>query len=306
MPKSSPYSTVERERWASLGSRMHTSVTPEQFEQLKGLNDQVSIQEVNDIYLPLAEMIHHRVMASMQLHHTLSSFLQLDGPKAPFILGIAGSVAAGKSTTARLLQVLLSQYDSHPQVDMVTTDGFLYPNAVLQSQGMMNKKGFPQSYDTKRLLRFLTDIKSGKPNVTAPMYSHLVYDIVPDQEQTINSPDILIVEGINVLQVSREGSIFVSDFFDYSIFVDASEQHLEQWYIERFNLLRTTAFQKPESYFHRFADLQEEEAQQLAQQIWRDINLVNLTENILPTKPRAELILVKGERHGVEKILMRK
>ncbi|MBH5320351.1 type I pantothenate kinase [Paenibacillus sp. GSMTC-2017] len=306
MQHTSPYITIDRKQWANLESPLHPAIAPEQFDELKGLNDQVSIHELKDIYLPLAELIHLRVLASQQLNEITSSFLNRQPEKVPFILGIAGSVAAGKSTTARLLQVLLYHYQEHANVQMITTDGFLYPNQTLLERNIMNKKGFPISYDTKKLIRFLSNIKAGKDTVNAPIYSHFAYDILPDEVQTISKPDILIVEGINVLQVSREGSVFVSDFFDYSIFVDADVHNLEKWYIERFSLLRKTAFQNPNSYFHRFAALQDEDALQHAKQIWRDINLLNLNENILPTKPRAELVLFKGDNHGVEKVLLRK
>ncbi|WCF10513.1 type I pantothenate kinase [Paenibacillus thiaminolyticus] len=302
----SPYITMKRSEWARLNGQSHLSVTSEQFNQLKGLNERIALDELEDVYLPLTKLLHIYVTAAQHLKASSSSFLGTATDNVPYIIGIAGSVAAGKSTTARLLQALLSQYKEHPRVDIVTTDGFLYPNRTLEERGIMNKKGFPESYDTKRLLRFLMDIKSGKTEVHAPVYSHLSYDIVPEERIAVCQPDILIVEGINVLQVSKEASVFVSDFFDFSIYVDAREHDLETWYIERFLLLRDTAFRNPDSYFHRYASLTEEEAVRRAKNIWRDINQVNLVENILPTRFRAKLILSKAADHRIRDILLRK
>lgn len=306
MNSGSSHITIPRKDWAQLYDQRVLSITPEHFEQLKGVNDQITIDELSDVYLPLAEFIHIQVTAAQQLQKQERAFLKQPDEKTPYIIGIAGSVAAGKSTTARLLQTLLSEYDNHPHVDIVTTDGFLYPNQVLQDRGIMHKKGFPQSYDIRKLIQFLSDVKAGAPEVSAPIYSHLVYDIVQDQMQTVRNPDILIVEGINVLQVSRAASVFVSDFFDYSIFVDADEAELEQWYLERFLILRGTAFQNASSYFHRYSDLTEDEAIAFAKNIWKDINQINLIDNILPTKARAKMILVKGSQHKVQSIHIRK
>ncbi|MCE5170014.1 type I pantothenate kinase [Paenibacillus profundus] len=302
----SPYITIEREDWSRLHEQSRLSLSPERFESLKGINERISVDEVEDIYLPLTKLINLHVAAAQQLRATTASFLQKKTDKVPYIIGIAGSVAAGKSTTARLLQALLSQYEEHPEVEIVTTDGFLYPNRILEDKRMMNKKGFPQSYDTKRLIQFLTDIKAGQAEVHAPVYSHLSYDIIPDETIKVKKPDILILEGINVLQVSREASVFVSDFFDFSIYVEAREPDLEKWYVERFLLLRDTAFQNPTSYFHRYAELTEEEAITRARSIWRDINQVNLTKNILPTKGRAKLILSKDTDHRIQNVHLRK
>lgn len=307
MKRYSPYYEYDREAWAALRDHTPLPLTAEELEQLKGLNDQMSIKEVEEVYLPLTRLIHLYVKASQQLHDITSSFLRNGTPKVPYIIGIAGSVAVGKSTTARLLQTLLARWESHPKVDLVTTDGFLYPNAVLEERDIMNKKGFPESYDIKKLIRFIADIKSGKPEVQAPLYSHLTYDVLQDEVQTVHQPDILIVEGINVLQVNKGARVFVSDFFDFSIYVDAPEKDIEQWYIDRFLLLRSTAFNNEQSYFHpRFSKLSREESIVTASQIWHEINAKNLHENILPTKERAQLILTKGENHAIQKIRLRK
>lgn len=308
MRRYSPYIEFDRRDWADLSD--HSTplpLTEQELEQLKGLNEHVSLQEVQEVYLPLTHLIHMYVGASQQLHELTSSFLRKKARKTPFIIGIAGSVAVGKSTTARLLQTLLSRWHTHQKVDLVTTDGFLYPNAVLEEKGIMNRKGFPESYDIKRLITFMGDIKSGKPNVRAPRYSHLTYDILQNEESVINNPDILIVEGINVLQVKKESPLFVSDFFDFSIFIDADEKDIARWYIERFQLLRQTAFQNPKSYFHgRFSNLSEEEVHSAAKHTWKSINAKNLHENILPTKGRAQLILKKEADHSIQHIYLRK
>jgi type I pantothenate kinase len=303
----SPYFKFDREEWSTLRDNTPLPLTEKDLQQLKGLNEQVSIQEVEQIYLPLTRLINFYVGASQQLHQATTSFLDRNQtPKIPYIIGIAGSVAVGKSTTARLLQTLLSRWANHRKVDLITTDGFLYPNEVLEEKGLMKKKGFPESYDIKALIKFIADVKSGKPEVTAPIYSHLTYNIVPGENAVVSNPDILIVEGINVLQVSKDAQLFVSDFFDLSLYVDADEDDIERWYIERFRMLRDTAFQNPQSYFHRYADLTEEQAVQTAAQIWGEINARNLHENILPTRGRARLILKKGPDHGVQEILLRK
>ena len=306
MTSSSPYITLNRSQWARLRDQFNLSLSAEQFHCLIGLNENISINEVEEVYLPLTELIHIRVEAAQRLHKETSNFLHQTPAHVPYIIGIAGSVAAGKSTTARLLQALLSQCPEHPHVQIVTTDGFLYPNRELERRGIMNKKGFPQSYNTKKLLRFLKDVKSGCDEVLAPVYSHFVYDIVPDESIVVRRPDILILEGINVLQVSKEASTFVSDFFDYSIYVDAKVKDLEQWYLERFLMLRHTAFQDPDSYFHRYAALSERDAIDTARRIWKEINELNLMENILPTRGRAQLILNKGNDHRVGSVQLRK
>ncbi|MGZ9584405.1 type I pantothenate kinase [Paenibacillus marinisediminis] len=306
MKSFSPYLTLERNQWATLYDHMQLSLTSAQFERLLGLNERILIDEAEEVYLPLTKLIHIHVAAAKQLRADTTAFMKQDDVHVPYIIGIAGSVAAGKSTTARLLQALLSQCEDHPRVDIVTTDGFLYPNKVLEERGIMNKKGFPQSYDMKKLIQFLTDVKAGYDEVHAPVYSHQVYDIVEDETIVVRKPDILILEGINVLQVNKTASVFVSDFFDFSIYVDAPEQELEHWYMERFLLLRETAFQNPDSYFHRFTEIDKEDAVQIAKDIWQSINHVNLKQNIYPTKSRAKLILCKGEDHRVEKIMLRK
>lgn len=301
------YDEITRAQWAaSKHDESSPPITQEEFMRLKGLNDPIPFKEVEEVYHPLSHLIHFFVTASQQLQSTAASFVQLPENKVPFIIGIAGSVAVGKSTTARLLQVLLSRSQSHPRVDLVTTDGFLYPNHILEQRGLMKRKGFPESYSIRRLLQFLSEVKSGKAEVAAPLYSHLSYDVLPDEQQWVRSPDILIVEGINVLQVHKQAPLFVSDFFDLSLYVDADEKDIERWYVERFLMLRDTAFRNPQSYFHRFAELTEQEAVQTARDIWREINAVNLHENILPTRGRAGMILEKGPNHGIERVLIRK
>ncbi|MEI7026208.1 type I pantothenate kinase [Paenibacillus sp. y28] len=307
MTSYSPYLEFNRNEWSALRDHTPLSLTEEELEQLKGFNEQVSIQEVEKIYLPLTRLIHLHVVAAQQLHQSTTCFHQHHAPKSPFIIGIAGSVAVGKSTTARLLQTLLSRWDNHRKVDLITTDGFLYPNGVLEKRGLMNKKGFPESYDIKKLLKFIGDVKSGYPEVKAPLYSHLTYDILPDEAAVVHNPDILILEGINVLQVSKDAKLFVSDFFDFSIYVDAEESDIERWYIDRFLRLRATAFKNTQSYFHsRFANQTEQEARESAAQIWKEINARNLHENILPTKRRAQLILQKGPDHKIQRVHLRR
>ncbi|MDG4656012.1 type I pantothenate kinase [Ectobacillus antri] len=298
------YIEFSREQWAQL-QQAPCELTERELMELQGLNESLSMREVTDVYLPLTRLLNLYVEASQQLHRNVSTFLENRTKKVPYIIGIAGSVAVGKSTTARLLQKLLARFESHPRVDLVTTDGFLYPNRILEERQIMNKKGFPESYDTKNLIDFISAIKSGEKAV-APVYSHLEYDILPGDGQVIDRPDILIVEGINVLQVSPSHQIFVSDFFDFSIYVDACEQNIERWYIERFFMLQKTAFQNSNSYFHRYVNLSKEDTLQLAQRIWREINAKNLRENILPTRSRAQSILYKGENHNITKISLRK
>jgi type I pantothenate kinase len=246
------------------------------------------------------------VAASQNLQKVSSTFLGMLAPKMPYVVGVAGSVAVGKSTFARILQELLKRWPDHPKVDLVTTDGFLFPNAVLEERGIMNRKGFPESYDTRRLVNFLAAVKSGEPEVRAPVYSHVVYDIVPGEENVVRQPDIMILEGLNVLQVSDQGVEFVSDYFDFSIYIDTEEAFVEQWYVDRFLTLCETVFQDERSYFHRFSHLNHEEAVATARFIWHEINGKNLKENILPTRQRASLVLHKAEDHAVEQVQLRK
>jgi len=271
----------------------------------------MSIDEVADVYLPLSRLLNLYVGATQSLHQATATFVGSEGPRVPFVIGIAGSVAVGKSTISRVLKALLSHWPSHPQVDLITTDGFLLPQSVLEARGITDRKGFPESYDVRRLVRFLADVKSGVPEVQAPVYSHLRYDIVPGEYEVVRHPDVVIVEGLNVLQTgsSRAGRpmpMFVSDFFDVAIYVDAQETDIEQWYIERFLALRETVFKNPSSYFHRYAALTGEQAIETARGIWRSINLANLRENVLPTRERAHVILEKGRDHAVRRVRLRK
>jgi type I pantothenate kinase len=286
-------------------------LTSDDLGQLRALNEPLNIAEIEDIYFPLAHLLELHIKSYDSLRNDNNHFFRRNQQKLPFIIGIAGSVAVGKSTTARVLRKVLSLLPDKPRVELVTTDGFLYPNKILIERNILNKKGFPESYDTKQLLHFLSAIKSGQQSLKVPVYSHLEYDILPDKRVTIDNPDILIIEGINVLQVNSQRSsnnnkVFVSDFFDYSIYVDAMEKDILTWYIDRFESLRATAFQNPSSYFHKYADLNNTESHNRATQIWNEINKPNLHDNILPTKYRANLILRKGSNHFVENIKVRK
>ena len=301
----SPYISLTREEWARLGAELPVPLTEADLHELRGVNEEVSLAEVADIYVPLARLLSLHVEAAQGLYRVTETFLGGLPGKVPYVIGIAGSVAAGKSTTSRIVQAVLARWPSHPRVDLVTTDGFLYPNEVLEARGLMHRKGFPESYDVRRLVRFVGELKSGTSPLSAPVYSHLRYDIVPGVEQTVVSPDIVIIEGLNVLQ-SGDAPLFISDYFDFSIYVDAPPASLRAWYIERFLKLRETVFQDPDSYFHRYSKLSEPEARETALRIWTEINERNLRENIEPTRERASLILEKGRGHSVRNVRLRR
>lgn len=307
---SSRYINFSREEWAQRRANTPLTISEERLASLRSVNDRLSLEEVEQIYLPLSRLLNLYAAATQKLHAATSTFLDHATAQVPYLIGLAGSVCVGKSTTARLLQALIADWPSHPRVDLITTDGFLYPNGILQERGLMARKGFPESYDLRRLVRFLADVKAGKSEVTAPVYSHLTYDIVPDQHQSICQPDILIVEGLTILQgkehTQHRQRFLVSDFFDFTIYIDADESNIEQWYGERFLTFRETAFRDPTSFFTRFAHLSVEEAVQTARGIWDEINGPNLRENILPTRERAHLILTKGDHHLVQEIRLRK
>ena len=307
----SPHRVFDRAEWAKLRAGTPLTLDEADLTRLRSLNDPISLDEVVDIYLPLSRLLSLYVAATQDLHDATRTFLGARDGVTPFVIGIAGSVAVGKSTAARVLRALLRRWPNTPKVELIATDGFLLPNAVLLSEGLMERKGFPESYDLKALLAFLNDVKSGKRNVTAPVYSHLTYDILPGETVAVDRPDILIVEGLNVLQTSRlprDGRAvpFVSDFFDFAIYLDAEAADVRQWYIERFRRLRETAFQDPRSYFHRFATLDDAEAERVADDLWSRINLVNLVDNILPTRPRADLILRKDASHAIVEVALRR
>ena len=307
----SPYRIFPREEWAALRADTPMTLTPDEVARLRSLNDRLDMAEVEEIYLPISRLLSLYVAATQRLFRSQQHFLGTEDAKMPYIIGVAGSVAVGKSTTARVLQALLARWTNVPKVDLITTDGFLFPNAILEREGLMEKKGFPESYDLPALLRFLADVKAGRRPVRAPVYSHLVYDVLPNHWVEVDRPEILIIEGLNVLQTGglpRDGKAipFVSDFFDFSVYLDADEDVLRGWYVDRFLALRQTAFRDPKSFFHRYAQLSDAEAIATATAIWTRINLVNLHENILPTRPRADLILKKGASHLVEGVALRR
>ena len=307
----SPYRRFSRDDWANLRADTPLTLTAADLARIRSLNDPISVEEVVAIYLPLSRLLALYVAATQSLFKATQRFLGAVDGKMPYIIGIAGSVAVGKSTTARLLKALMSRWPNTPKVELVTTDGFLHPNATLLRDGLMERKGFPESYDGTAILRFLSEIKAGQRKVRAPVYSHLIYDVVPGGFVEVDRPDILIVEGLNVLapnRPQRDGNErpFVSDYFDFSVYVDAQTLLIEQWYVERFMRLRQTAFRDPSSYFRKYASLTDAEAHATALSIWNTINLVNLQENILPTRPRADLILRKGASHKIEEVALRK
>jgi type I pantothenate kinase len=309
--EASPYLELSRSDWANLRAETALTLSAADVGRLTGLGDRIDLTEVEQVYLPLSRLLHIYCQSAGQLHRATRKFLGDPQPRAPFVVGIAGSVAVGKSTTARLLHSLMAQWPEGGAVDLVTTDGFLLPNVELDRKNMLHRKGFPESYDRRALLRFLTKVKAGQPEVSAPVYSHLHYDIVPNQQQIIDQPAVLIIEGLNVLQPPRpdrrgRSGLAVSDFFDFSVYVDAKPRDIQHWYVDRFLRLRATAFAREESYFHRYAELSDESARQKAQKIWAETNEPNLRENILPTRSRASLVLTKGEDHKVTRVRLRK
>lgn len=302
-----PFEAIDRQAWAALAPVTPLPLSETEIVQLRGLSNPLDRAEVDDVYHPLSRLLSLYVEGARQLHSSTSNFLGERDATTPFVIGIAGSVAVGKSTVARLLRVLLSRWDSTPRVELITTDGFLYPNEELERRGLMHRKGFPESYDRRALLNFVSEVKSGAEEVRAPFYSHLSYDISPNTHITVRRPDVLIVEGLNVLQPpAAEQELALSDLFDFSIYVDATESDIANWYEERFMALQQGAFANPESYFHRYADLTDAQARATAREFWNEINLPNLRENVLPTRSRARLILEKGANHAVERVLLRK
>ncbi|MBB1050651.1 MULTISPECIES: type I pantothenate kinase [unclassified Dietzia] len=300
-----PYVEFDRRSWRRLRRAMPMVLTEQDLEGLRGLGEHLDLDEIAEIYLPLSRLIHLQVSARQRLFQSTNLFLgeTVDAPM-PFVIGVAGSVAVGKSTSARVLRALLTRWDSHPRVDLITTDGFLYPNRELQRRQLMHRKGYPESYDRRALLRFVTEVKSGAPVVRAPVYSHTKYDIVPDEFIEVKRPDILIVEGLNVLQTGPR--LMVSDLFDFSLYVDAKIEDIEKWYVERFLELRSTSFSNPNSHFAHYADLSDQAARLAAREIWMSINRPNLVENILPTRPRATLVLRKNSDHSIQRLRLRK
>ncbi|MCT8696165.1 type I pantothenate kinase [Glaesserella parasuis] len=309
--KITPFLTFNRQQWAALRKSVPLKLTEQDLKPLLGFNEELSLEEVSTIYLPLARLINYYIDENLKRQEVLHKFLDVESPKVPYIISLTGSVSVGKSTSARILQALLSEWPEKRKVDLITTDGFLYPLKTLQERNLMKRKGFPESYDIHRLIEFVSDIKSGKRNVKAPVYSPLTYDIIPDQFNEVDQPDIVILEGLNMLQSGMNyphspHSVFVSDFVDFSIYVDADETLLKDWYIHRFLKFRRSAFSDPHSYFHHYSKLSEQEAIATASTIWDEINGLNLRKNILPSRERANLILVKGEDHAIETVKLRK
>jgi type I pantothenate kinase len=300
----------DHEQWGRLRADTPLTLDDADLDRIRGLNESVSLPEVVNIYLPLSRLLNLHVAASQELYGATSTFLgHPESVRVPYVIGVAGSVAVGKSTTARLLRELLARWPNSPRVDLIPTDGFLLPNATLAARGLMRRKGFPESYDARRLLAFVADLKAGRVGVQSPVYSHESYDILPDTFITLGAPDIVIIEGLNVLQTRTDPEapqIFISDYFDFSIYVDAEPDDLERWYLERFQTLQRTAFRDPAAYFHRYAHLSEAEARRVAAEIWAEINAPNLRDNILPTRERADLILEKGGDHSVRRVRLRK
>jgi type I pantothenate kinase len=300
------YLRFDRQEWAELRAQTPLTLHERDLATLRGINDRIDLDEVVAVYLPLTRLLNLYVSATQNLHRVSATFLGTIAPKVPYIIGVAGSVAVGKSTSARILQALLTRWPEHPRVELITTDGFLHPNRVLEERGIMDRKGFPESYDTRKLIEFLRAIKAGQPDVAAPIYSHVVYDIVEDEQQVVRQPDILILEGLNVLQVGTEASEFVSDYFDFSIYLDADEGDIENWFVERFFALRATVFQDPNSFFRHFTELSDTEAESMARAIWTAINGKNLQENIAPTRSRASLVIHKGADHRMKEVHLRR
>jgi len=310
-PVLAPYHHFTKAQWSALRADEPMTLTREDIARLRTLSDPISLEEAEEVYLPLTRLLSFYVEAIQGLHNVSTRFLETPDQKVPFIIGVAGSVAVGKSTTARILQALLQRWPSSPKVALVTTDGFLHPNAELTKRGILERKGFPESYDRARFVQFLSDVKSGKGQMQVPVYSHLVYDVVPGSEVTVDRPDILIVEGLNILQpgeLPRDGKpiLFASDFLDFSIYIDADNDDLEAWFMERFFRLRETAFKDPTSFFRRFAEMSEAEAGEFGRMVWRQVNLPNLVDNVLPTRGRADLILKKGKSHMIEEVRLRR
>lgn len=304
---SSPFVDFDRRAWAELGRHTPLPLTAEEVVAVRSLGDAVDLDEVREVYLPLSRLLTLHVQEGGRLYRAYRTFLGANTHRVPFVIGIAGSVSVGKSTTARLLKLLLGRWPQHPRVELVTTDGFLLPNAELARRGLMARKGFPESYDRRALLQFVTDVKAGRPVVTAPVYSHLVYDIVAGEQMAVHRPDILLLEGLNVLQPAPpDSALAVSDYMDFSVYVDAATDDIRRWYVDRFLRLRKTAFRDPESYFRRYANLDTAEATARAESIWAEINGPNLEHNILPTRGRAHLVLRKGPDHGVTHVRLRK
>lgn len=306
MPDPSPFLEIDREEWAALAPVVEAPLSETEIAQLQGIGDKLDLREVSEVYLPLSGLLSLYVNAAKELHRSTTAYLGASTSTTPFVIGVAGSVAVGKSTVARLLQSLLTHWEGTPHVELVTTDGFLLPNAELERRGLMQRKGFPESYDRRALLRFVSQIKSGAPEVSANVYSHLSYDIVPGEQIVVKQPDVLIVEGLNVLQPASAGRLAVSDLFDFTIYVDARTADIATWYEERFLRLQRGAFSDPQSYFHRYSTLSESEARARAREIWASINEPNLIENILPTRARASLVLRKDTNHAVDSVLLRK